>query len=559
MPAHQRFVLYILPLVILLILTGCGPSPRTDDIAPLSDEAVVAVTTTPAPTAEASAPEPAESPSLEPEPATVEPAPEPGLDTGPVITFTLSGGIVGFCDTLTIDAGGGYALQTCIGEEPLTGTLRENDLASLEAWHNNLSDFSLSIEQAVDQPDSLNSELTFNGRGDIKADETQQQIILDWVNGVLIRLRPQPVAGPPTTLPAGIAGIDEDGLCPNIARPAVIVANFADQNLLTLLDPAGQERCDVPLEQPPFGRIVPNNGNLYYPVFDKAAQTLAVGRLGPDGVFEPLDFTAVSMTEFKPYHFALSQDGSKIAWATTAILFENDPPVSRTDLWLANTDGSEQVQVLSAFESPGTVFIEPVRFSLDQTSFFLAVQPGAIDGAVFGFSGRYNSLYRIDGFQAELQLIYACDLPENALCIGDVSADGSTFVYVEGEGKTVNLIGTEGNPLGQFSPPATDFVGQAVFGPTGTLAFISATLVESPDSDIPLPRPGYISLIESPYTGDPQTVLTDDRVATLWGWIDADRLAMGSIDEFGNIGTAVVTVDGQVTELSSNFALAILR
>ena len=42
-------------------------------------------------------------------------------------------------------------------------------------------------------------------------------------------------------------------------------------------------------------------------------------------------------------------------------------------------------------------------------------------------------------------------------------------------------------------------------------------------------------------------------------WLDENHLAYGALDETGNLGTAVVTLDGQVTQLSPNFALGVLR
>ena len=74
-----------------------------------------------------------------------------------------------------------------------------------------------------------------------------------------------------------------------------------------------------------------------------------------------------------------------------------------------------------------------------------------------------------------------------------------------------------------------------------------------------IPEPGYISLAAPPYTDSATTLLADNSIATLWEWLDQNHLAYGSLDDSGNLGTAIITLDGQVTEISANFALAVLR
>jgi hypothetical protein len=88
---------------------------------------------------------------------------------------------------------------------------------------------------------------------------------------------------------------------------------------------------------------------------------------------------------------------------------------------------------------------------------------------------------------------------------------------------------------------------------------VSAKLTQQDKDKPPLPNPGTISLVEPPYTGQPRVLVSDNTVATLWEWLDATRLAYGAMDEFGNVGTAIVTTEGQVTPISPNYALAVLR
>ncbi len=475
-----------------------------------------------------------------------------------VIVFDITGGPVDFCDRLTLsltEAQATYVLESCKNDS-ITGNLRNADIGTIEAWYKNLAGFSLSQERNLDSDDYLVSNITFSGAGSLTPNETQQQVIIDWLNGLFIRLRPQQVSASDTVSGAASADI---GLCPEITRPAPIVANFGDPTLITLITPDTQSRCDVALETPPFGRFVARNGYLFYPTFNAEVQTIQVVRIGIDGIQQELEFTTIPINDTSRFSFTVSNDGNKIAWGHTNINADSTPHNSIHDAWLANIDGSEQQRLLNSVESPGTSFLEFIRFSLDQNTLYFALQPEGLRGSIFDFSGRYNSLYRVTRNDQLVQLIYNCPFPENAFCIGDVSHDASTFVYVDKVSQMINIVGTEGNPLARVEPPANNFIGQAVFSPQGTIAFISADLTEANEDTPARPNPGYITLIAPPYTTAANPILIDNSVATLWEWLDDNNLLYGAMDEFGNIGTNLVTRQGQVVPLSPNFALAILQ
>ncbi len=332
----SKLNLTILSIVIIVIPSACGGSARSDDIAPAALVTVSAATTVvPAPATEA----PGETAVLtEPisnataAPASAEPTLAPAVTAGPVINFKLSGGIVGFCDELSIDGTGAYILRTCPQQNEITGTLEQVDLDSLTIWVQNLTSFQLNFEDNPGQADNMAAALVFNGQGSMEADEAQQRIIYDWVNGLLVRVRPQPVA-PPTPEPLIVGPA---GLCPDITRPAVLVVDYKRPGGLTLVDPSSQAECDIQLSRPPSGRIATAAGNIYFPIFDQEAKTMTVWQLNPTGEQTPLPFTTVTMEEFGPYSFAVSSDGSKIAWARAAPNFEVDPPLYRNDLWVAS-------------------------------------------------------------------------------------------------------------------------------------------------------------------------------------------------------------------------------
>jgi hypothetical protein len=496
---------------------------------------------------------PAEAATLAEAAPTPTPSSVPATNDAPAITFTLSGGIVGFCDELTISQNGVYVLRSCKQSEEITGPLEQADLDLLTSWTQNLGSFSLNQEDNPGGPDNLISSLVFNGQGTAATDEAQQGAIFDWVNRLLIQVRPQPVASP-TPEPVVIG---PEGLCAEIKRPAVLVIDFQRLGGLTLIDPTSQATCDVQLNQPPYGRIATAAGNIYYAIYDEATKTVTVWQLSPSGEQTPLAFTRVSMEQFAPYRFIVSGDGSSIAWSRAVPNFEVDPPLYRNDLWVANIDGSNQVTLLDQAEYERR-YIEPVRFSADNNTLYYALQPDGLGGSMFSFGGRYASIFRLPMAGGEPQLIFACPEGENMICIGDIAPDGGALAYVQ-PGQGVVVVASDGAQLATITPPTTDYIGSPVFGPTGNLAFVSATLSQAGEQELPQPKPGIISFVEPPYTGELKTLVSDNSVTTAWEWLDENRLIYGAVDENGDIGTAMIAVDGQSIKLSPTFALAVLR
>lgn len=555
MSSSMKISLFLLAIAVIL-LSACAGSTRSDDIAPVGPANAPAATPVPPGNAPGQAAIPTETP-IAATPALSNSTPKAAAlaaPAGPVLNFKLTGGIVGFCDDLTLDAAGNYALRrACAQPAEITGTLTPPDLAMHNSWVQKLASFQLKSEDNPGGPDNMAMELVFNGQGTTQADEVQKRAILDWVNSLLVRIRPQAVAPPPTPEPLVIG---PDGLCPAIKRPAVLVIDFERPGGVIMIDPASQATCNFQLNQPPYGRIATAAGNIYYAVYDPAAKTVTVWQLTPAGQQTPLAFTTVKMEEFGPFNFTVSDDGSKIAWARAVINMESDPPVYRNDLWAANIDGSGQVTLLDQVEQERS-YVEPVRFSADQKTLYYALQLDGLGGMLFSFSGRYNSMAAVPTGGGEARLLFTC--PEGQpICIGDISADGSALAYVQ-PGQGVIVLGSDGQPIATVTPSVTDFIGSPVFGPTGNLAFVSATLAQSDEQAVPRPNPGVINLVTPPYTGEVKTLLSDNTVTTTWEWLDENHLLYGAMDEAANVGTTVVTLDGQSMNLSPNFALAVLR
>lgn len=555
MPNSMKISLFLLAIAVIM-LSACGGSNRPNDIAPVGAANVPAATSLPPAATPAQAALPTETPVMT-DPVAANPTSQvaaPAASAAPVLNFKLSGGIVGFCDDLTLDAAGNYVLRrACAQPAEITGTLAPPDFDSLKSWVQNLASFQYKSEDNPGGPDNMAMELVFTGQGATQPDEAQKQTILDWVNSLLVRIRPQAVAPPPTLEPLVIG---PEGLCPEIKRPAVLVIDFERPGGLFMVDPATQATCNFQLSQPPYGRIATAAGNIYYAVYDSEAKTVAVWQLTPAGQQTPLAFTTVKMEEFGPYNFTVSDGGSKIAWARAVINMESDPPIYRNDLWAANIDGSGQTTLLDQMEQEHS-YVEPVRFSSDQNTLYYAFQLDGVGGMLFSFSGRYHSMVAVPAGGGEPRVLFTC--PEGQpICIGDITPDGSALAYVQ-SGQGVIVLGGDGQPIATVTPPVTEFIGSPVFGPTGNLAFVSANLAQSDEQAVPRPNPGTISLVTPPYTGEVKTLLSDNTVTTTWEWLDENRLLYGTMDEAANVGTAVVTLDGQASSLSPNFALAVLR
>jgi hypothetical protein len=261
------------------------------------------------------------------------------------------------------------------------------------------------------------------------------------------------------------------------------------------------------------------------------------------------------MAEPAPFDFVISNDGSQIAWSHTTLDLEAEPPLYRNNLWLANVDGSGQITLLDNVENNEQRFVAPVRFSEDRTTFYYALQPD-MGGS---FNGRYDNLYQVPVAGGAPALIYACPTGENPACIGGISPDGAFFSVIQPAEGTLQVMDQTGSLVNAFPLPATDYIERTAFSPSGNLAFVTAALTEGTEETPPRPNPGYLSFVAPPYTGSLQTLLADERVGTLMGWLDETRLIVGLIDEEGKPATTVLTLDGQVSEVSPDIAVAVWR
>ncbi len=174
------FSLVVATITLALNLGACGRTPQPNDIGPISEAALIAATAT--------LDVPAQADVLPPQPQ-IEPQAEVGDQA--VVMLNISGGEVGYCDTLIVDVAGRYTVQSCRYEN-LTGQLTPADLASLHTWYENLAPFNLSFKDNPEDPASVVSDVVFTGQGGSEAGQAQQLVILEWANNLFGRVQPRP-------------------------------------------------------------------------------------------------------------------------------------------------------------------------------------------------------------------------------------------------------------------------------------------------------------------------------------------------------------------------------
>jgi hypothetical protein len=349
-----------------------------------------------------------------------------------------------------------------------------------------------------------------------------------------LALAPEEAATPPDTTA---------GLCPEAPRPALVVMPPSLERIATVIDLNGQVYCELTLQAAPHKQLVSAAGSLFYDVFDEAAQTTTVWRLNPDGTNQPLPFTTINMAQGDLLTFLVSPDGSKVVWGT--VRFNPDTQVFESSLWAANLDGLSQVTLLDGVKS-GELgqprYPEPIHFSRDNQTLFYALQPDWLPPVWSVVNGHYNNIFSISLSGGEPSLLFECPAEGPLLCIGDVSAEG-LLAYTDQTEGVVKVLGPAGETVNTFTPPATAYIGPAIFNASGQLAFSSATLQSG--TDFPLPEMGSISLVSNPYAGEPKILLSREDITVTVRWVGDDYLVVFYVKSPQEDGMALVSLEGQ--------------
>lgn len=111
----------------------------------------------------------------------------PGHSPVPLLIAEQRGGIAGFQDRLILGQGGEYYLSRGGGLERI-GSLQPEWRTQLDAWRSQFAPFAIKLEDNPGGPDSLIRQLWWAGLGTVRANEQQQQEILDWAIDLFYQL-----------------------------------------------------------------------------------------------------------------------------------------------------------------------------------------------------------------------------------------------------------------------------------------------------------------------------------------------------------------------------------
>ena len=348
---------------------------------------------------------------------------------------------------------------------------------------------------------------------------------------------------PDLNLDAPFETASEQGLCPNVPRPAVSI--FIPGEGYLIIDPISGQKCYTTLDGDMPSLFQTVNGTVFYTVLQE--EQFVVKRLDRDGTASLLSFTAVDRDEALLYHsFVVSPDGSRVAWSATSAGTDFAGPEVST-MWLADIDGAELVTLLSEERSSDEDRWTPVpvQFSEDNSTLFYTQQLVGMGGIWNAYIGRYDNLYALRlGIEAEPTLIFDCAGEQNRLCLGDfIELEGqvTTLAYVEGS--SVVILSGAGAVLNTIVLE-DDYVGYPTFGPTGELVFYGADLDEGPNASI-MPLKGTIFRVAPP-TAPNEVLASDPGLFFPRDWLDPAHVIVGYTGGNEDWGMAIVDLQGSL-------------
>lgn len=114
-----------------------------------------------------------------------------GDEAAQEVLFTRhrEGGIVGFCDDVTVYSDGAYAVESCRSNaeaEPRSGQLTAAQMDTVEAWANTYQAFDYSRRDPA-TADAMTVSLDFYGVGEEVAAEEQQREVVAFANELFVQ------------------------------------------------------------------------------------------------------------------------------------------------------------------------------------------------------------------------------------------------------------------------------------------------------------------------------------------------------------------------------------
>jgi len=214
--------------------------------------------------------------------------------------------------------------------------------------------------------------------------------------------------------------------------------------------------------------------------------------------------------------YKVSADEKQIAWSVDR--WTETPP--RSELWLANIDGSNAHAIVTSTASDNGEFLieRPYRWTADGKLLYTEI-PTGIGGYIL--YRAWNSAYVYDPISEQSATLYRPDM-NYSVCLSGIASDLSHIAFgcsMEGAGK-VSLLATASNTTTPVPDlPEQGQAGDATFSPSGVwLAYAIAR------GDAEHER-GQIAVVPVDLSSAPSIIATqDDVVLNLIGWIDEDSL-----------------------------------
>ena len=103
------------------------------------------------------------------------------------LTWTRSGGIAGFCDSLTVYLSGEVSGNNCKSDAH-NGKLLPAEMTQLETWIMQFSQVNLDASDPVNVSDRMTRQLSLFGNGSTQPSEADQQALLSWAQDLYQRL-----------------------------------------------------------------------------------------------------------------------------------------------------------------------------------------------------------------------------------------------------------------------------------------------------------------------------------------------------------------------------------
>src|SRR5450830_433841 len=113
------------------------------------------------------------------------PQPTKNLDDLPLIYYSRSGGIVGFCDKVTIFGGGWAQVTSCRNNAASQITLSSDQRAKIAFWQANLTGYKYDHSNG-DVPDGMTIHLVFSGNGNSSASITDQEAMMNMASDLAL-------------------------------------------------------------------------------------------------------------------------------------------------------------------------------------------------------------------------------------------------------------------------------------------------------------------------------------------------------------------------------------